>query len=177
MNEKDLLRAMGDIDDKYIEEAAQGLETQTEQKRGGGKIRRIYLAGSVAAACLVLVIGAGLVLSGRFRPAQKAEAPSDVQFEMEEAAEQADQAAEQAEEPAGQAAEQAVPADAGAAQAEAGWDDAAQEEAVLEEAAEDAATPGQMAEMAEQAEAETEAETETETETESETETETGAES
>ena len=170
MNEKDLLLAMGDIDDKDIEEAAQVLETQTEQKRGGGKIRRIYLAGSVAAACLVLVIGAGLVLSGRFRPAQKAEAPSDVQFEMEEAA-------EQAEEPAGQAAEQAVPADAGAAQAEAGWDDAAQEEGVLEEAAEDAATPGQMAEMAEQAEAETEAETETETETESETETETGAES
>ena len=170
MNEKDLLRAMGDIDDKYIEEAAQVLETQTEQKRGGGKIRRIYLAGSVAAACLVLVIGAGLVLSGRFRPVQKAEAPSDVQFEMEEAA-------EQAEEPAGQAAEQAVPADAGAAHAEAGWDDAAQEEAVMEEAAEDAATPGQMAEMAEQAEAETEAETETETETESETETETGAES
>ena len=109
MTEKDLLRVMGEIDDQYVEEAASLLEetlpsSEEETKSGtqdiqdaqdvpGGsheqpgkqqgrkiRIRRLYLAGSVAAACLVFVIGAGIMLSGRFGQASKtATSPDAVQ--------------------------------------------------------------------------------------------------
>ncbi|MDE5589271.1 MAG: hypothetical protein K2J60_09065 [Acetatifactor sp.] len=62
MKEKRLLKVLGEIDEKYVEEAAPAVK-----KTGGEKSKVVYIRWGVTAACLCLLCVSVIAVSGRFR--------------------------------------------------------------------------------------------------------------
>lgn len=62
MKEKRLLHVLGEIDDKYVEEA-----TPAAKKAGEEKSKVVFIRWGVAAACLCLLCVSAIAVSGRFR--------------------------------------------------------------------------------------------------------------
>lgn len=62
MKEKRLLKVLGEIDEKYVEEAAPAVK-----KTGGEKSKVMFLHWGVAAACLCLLCVSVIAVSGRLR--------------------------------------------------------------------------------------------------------------
>lgn len=62
MKEKRLLKVLGEIDKKYVEEAA-----PAAKKAGGEKSKVVYIRWGVTAACLCLLCMSVIAVSGRFR--------------------------------------------------------------------------------------------------------------
>ena len=62
MKEKRLLHVLGEIDEKYVDEAAPAVK-----KAGGEKSKVVFLRWGVTAACLCLLCVSAVAVSGRFR--------------------------------------------------------------------------------------------------------------
>lgn len=62
MKEKRLLKVLGEIDEKYVEEAV-----PAAKKAGGEKSKRVFIPWGVTAACLCLLCVSAIAVSGRFR--------------------------------------------------------------------------------------------------------------
>ncbi len=77
MSSRELLKAIGEIDDRFIDEAA---ESYSAAKPAARRARRRGWAA--AAACLIVACGVGItVIPGTFRSANKA-SPNDMQYSM-----------------------------------------------------------------------------------------------
>lgn len=77
MNSRELLKAIGEIDDRFIDEAA---ESYSAAKPAARRVRRRGWAA--AAACLIVACGVGItVIPGTFRAANKASS-NDMPYSM-----------------------------------------------------------------------------------------------